>query len=95
MTAQYVETVYSQSLRLMGNQFSFSAVARDPDQGNLCIAKGIEEVRRIEKVFATFDEHSQTNLINKNAGIEPVQVDSEVFSLIERSLKLSTLTQGA
>ncbi|MEX1238448.1 MAG: FAD:protein FMN transferase [Cyclobacteriaceae bacterium] len=95
MTAQDVETVYSQSLRLMGNQFSFSVVARDPDQGNLCIAKGIEEVRRIEKLFTTFDENSQTNLINKNARVRPVQVHAEVFSLIQRSLKLSVLTQGA
>lgn len=95
MTALDVETVYSQSLRLMGNQFSFSVVARDPDHGKLCLEKGIEEVRRVEKLFTTFNYDSQTNLINRNAGIKPVQVDPEVFSLIQRSLKLSVLTQGA
>ena len=95
MTVQVAGAVYSRSLKLMGNHFSFSVVSPDPGQGNACIAKGIEEVRRIEKLFTTFSEDSQTNLINRNAGIKPVQVDPEVFSLIERSLKLSALTQGA
>jgi thiamine biosynthesis lipoprotein len=79
----------------MGNQFSFSVVSPEPDHGNHCIAKGIEEVRRIEMLLTTFNDESQTNLINRHAGIRPVQVDMEVFSLIERSLKLSALTQGA
>ena len=34
-------------------------------------------------------------LINANAGIQPVQVDKEVFDLIYRSKKISQLTQGA
>lgn len=95
MTAQQVDKIYSQSLKLMGNQFSFSVVARDAQEAGNCIAKGIAEVQRIEKLFTTFDENSQTNLINRNAGIKPVHVDLEVYSLIGRSLKLSVLTQGA
>jgi FAD:protein FMN transferase len=95
MIEQVVENVFSQSLKLMGNHFEFSVVAQDPLLADLCLAKGIEEVRRIEKLFTTYDETSQTNAINRNAGIKPVGVDHEVFALIERSLKLSTLTQGA
>ena len=45
--------------------------------------------------MTTFDSNSQTNQINSNAGIHPVQVDREVFDLIERSLRISELTQGA
>lgn len=95
MIAKQVNTMYSKSLRLMGNQFSFSVVASDHDQGNQILTKGIQEVRRIEELLTTFNENSQTNLINKNAGIKPVRVDSEVLSLIERSNKLSVLTRGA
>jgi thiamine biosynthesis lipoprotein len=90
-----VEMVHSQDLKLMGNHFGFSVVASDPQWANMCIAKGIAEVRRIEKLFTTYDPASQTNLINSNAGIQPVEVDPEVFELIERSLKISALTQGA
>jgi thiamine biosynthesis lipoprotein len=59
------------------------------------IDDAVEEIKRIEKLFTTFDESSQTNLINRNAGIAPVKVDREVYDLIERSKKISTLTQGA
>jgi Membrane-associated lipoprotein involved in thiamine biosynthesis len=59
------------------------------------IDDAVEEIKRIEKLFTTFDESSQTNLINRNAGIAPVKVDKEVYDLIERSKKISTLTQGA
>ena len=33
--------------------------------------------------------------INKEAGINPVQLDPEVYSLIEPCLKVSAITQGA
>src|SRR5439155_17704933 len=40
-------------------------------------------------------ETSQTNQINNQADIAPVPVDREVFDLIQRSLRISELTQGA
>jgi thiamine biosynthesis lipoprotein len=49
----------------------------------------------LKKLFTTFSDDSQTNRINANAGIEPVRVDKEVFDLIQRSKKISQLTQGA
>lgn len=79
----------------MGNRFEFSAVAENESLALEKIALGIEEVRRIEKLLTTFDETSQTNQINKQAGIKPVQVDGEVMDLIDRSIKISSLTQGA
>lgn len=79
----------------MGNHFEFSVVAADDTWAHERIEEAINEVRRIETLLTTFDEHSQTNLINANAGIEPVCVDKEVFDLIERSLRMSSLTQGA
>lgn len=86
---------YSQSLKLMGNRFEFSAVAENESLALGKIALGIEEVKRIEKLLTTFDENSQTNQINKQAGLRPVQVDAEVIDLIDRSIKISSLTHGA
>jgi FAD:protein FMN transferase len=88
-------SLYRQVLKLMGNRFEISVVADDEVWANECIAEAIAEIRRIEKLFTTFDESSQTNLINRNAGIAPVKVDREVFDLIQRSKKISTITQGA
>lgn len=90
-----VDRIYSKSLKLMGNHFEFSALADDEQHALASIDSAIEEVRRIEKLFTTFDDNSQTNKINESAGVAPVTVDREVFDLIKRSLRISALTQGA
>ncbi len=80
---------------LMGNQFEISAVADDEQSANRSIHAGIEEIKRIEKLLTTFHDSSETNLINRNAGIKPVKVSEEIFNLIERSIRISSITQGA
>lgn len=79
----------------MGNNFTITVVAENEEIANKNIELAIEEIRRIEKLLTTYKEDSQTNLINENAGIEPVKVDAEVFNLIERSIGISRITQGA
>jgi thiamine biosynthesis lipoprotein len=79
----------------MGNRFEITVVGDDRLWADKRIDDAVEEIKRIEKLFTTFDESSQTNLINRNAGIAPVKVDREVYDLIERSKKISALTQGA
>src|SRR5258708_11578775 len=88
-------SLYKKVVKLMGNRFEISVVADDELLANECIAEAVEEIRRIERLLTTFDESSQTNLINRNAGIVPVKVDREVFDLVKRSKKISDLTQGA
>src|ERR1700749_4659440 len=85
---------YKRVLKLMGNRFEFTVVADDEKWANEQIDAAIAEVQRIENLLTTFSDDSQTNEINRNAGIRPVKVDDEVFNLIERSLRISELTQG-
>jgi FAD:protein FMN transferase len=80
--------------KLMGNAFEITVVSDDEKTANSHIDAAIEEIRRIEKLLTTFSDESQTNLINKNAGIKAVKVDWEIFDLIERSLKISKITDG-
>ncbi|MBL0737806.1 FAD:protein FMN transferase [Flavobacterium sp. GN10] len=79
----------------MGNSFTITVVAENQRTGNGYINLAVDEIRRIEKLLTTYKEDSQTNLINDNAGIRPVSVDLEVFNLIERSIGISAITQGA
>ena len=87
--------IHKRSLRLMGNAFTFSVVAEDKVWADHCLDAAIKEVQRIEKLLTTFNDTSQANKINANAGIEPVMVDIEVFEIIKRSIRISQLTQGA
>lgn len=79
----------------MGNRFEISVVTHDEFFAEKCIDAAVTEIQRIEKLLTTFNDSSQTNLINANAGIKPVKVDREVFDLIYRSKRISDLTQGA
>lgn len=95
MTEVLKANVYSRGLNLMGNRFEFSVVAEDGVWAQDRIGEAIDEVSRIEKLLTTYNESSQTNQINEKAGVASVKVDREVFNLIERSLRISSLTQGA
>lgn len=87
--------IHKRVQRLMGNRFELSVVSPDPVWANQRLDAAVAEISRIERLLTTYSDDSQTNLINVNAGIRPVRVDQEVFALIERSLRLSALTQGA
>ena len=88
-------SLYKETLKLMGNRFEISVVTHNKSRAKLCIQAAVDEIRRIEKLLTTFNESSQTNLVNRNAGLMPVKVDKELFDLIKRSKKISELTQGA
>jgi thiamine biosynthesis lipoprotein len=96
-TLTIAQTIFKRTLKLMGNRFEISVVATDEDEGwaNNCIDAAINEIQRIEELFTTFSETSQTNLINANAGINPVKVDKEMYDIIHRAIKISEITQGA
>ena len=79
----------------MGNHFELSVVADNELWANERIEEGIKEIERIEKLLTTYNENSETNLINRNAGIMPVEVSTEIIHLIERSIRISEITQGA
>ncbi|GAB3952040.1 FAD:protein FMN transferase [Spirosoma harenae] len=87
--------IYQRVQRLMGNRFELSVVGSDEVWANSCLDKAVAEISRIEQVLTTYRNDSQTAQINACAGVCPVKVDQEVFALIERSLRLSALTQGA
>lgn len=89
------QSLFKKEMLLMGNQFEISAVADDEEWAYERIDEAVEEIRRIEKILTTYRDDSETNLINQNAGINPVKVSREVFHLIERSIRISDLTQGS
>ena len=86
---------YKRSLKLMGCNFDITVVAEDSIKAHSYIDLAVNEVDRIEKLISSWDENSQTSEINKYAGIRPVKVDAELFNLIERSIAISKLTDGA
>lgn len=81
--------------KLMGNAFEITVVGEDKLWAEERIEAAIGEIRRIEQLLTTFSEDSETNRVNANAGVQPVPVSRETFGLIERSLRISSVTDGA
>ena len=79
----------------MGNRFELTIVCADEKTAQAGLEKAIAEISRVEKLLTTFSGTSQTAMINEAAGIRPVKVDKEVFDLVNRSIRISTITQGA
>ena len=81
--------------KLMGNRFELTVAAGSKDEGLSHINAAIKEISRIESLLTTYNESSETALINRNAGTSPVKVSVETFELIKRSKRISDITQGA
>ena len=86
---------YKRTLKLMGSRFDITVVAKNPIEANEYIDLAVNEITRIEQLISSWDSNSQTSEINKNAGLKPIKVDVELFDLIQRSIGISKLTDGA
>ncbi len=91
----FAQDAYRRTVKLMGSRFDITVIANNEKEGNNYIDLAISEISRIEKLISSWDENSQTTLINNNAGLRAVKVDEELFQLIQRAIKVSRLTKGA
>jgi len=81
--------------KLMGSAFELTIRDHDKTRAEALLAEGRDEIKRLENLLTEFDKSSFTSLINANAGEKSVQVNDEVYQLIQRCIGLSNLTQGA
>jgi len=89
------QVAHKRKLSLLGSPFEITVVAKDTVEGNAYIDIGLAEVKRIENLISDWIPTTPISIINKNAGVAPVEVTDELISLIERSTKISKVTDGA
>lgn len=94
ITPVYSQIVSNKDTVLMGSSFSFTGEHSSQEDGVKGVDAAIAEVVRIEALISSWDVESKTSEINRNAGITPVKVPLELFNLIERSKKISDLSNG-
>lgn len=87
--------IFRRQDHLMGNRFVLGVVGEDQMKADNALNLAVEEIKRIERLFSTYQEDSLINKINQQAGISPVKVTEEVFQLTQRANKISDLTDGA
>jgi len=93
-TAIFSQQSYTKDTVLMGSAFKFTALHNDYQIAKKSVDASLKEVIRIEKLISSWDKKSETSKINSMAGIKPVTISYELFSLIKRSLKVSEISNG-
>ena len=93
--SSFAQAEYKKKVSMLGSPFEITVVAKDSIEGNYFIDLAISEVKRIENQISDWIPTTQISLVNKNAGIQAVKVDSEVFDLVTRAIKISEITDGA
>jgi len=89
------QQIYKKEFTLMGCDFGVTIVEKDSVLAEKYITLARNEMARIEKVISSWDPNSETSKINNNAGKKPVVVSEELYQLIDRSIRISKLTDGA
>jgi thiamine biosynthesis lipoprotein len=89
------QTEYKRKVSMLGSPFEITVVAKDSVEGKQFTDLAINEVKRIENQISDWIPTTQISLVNKNAGIQAVKVDTEVFELVARAIKISEITDGA
>ena len=80
---------------LMGSRFDITLVGKDSVRINQNMDAAVKEIDRIEQLISEWKSDTQVSEINRNAGIKPVKVNSELIQLAQTALYFSAITQGA
>ncbi|MBN1910043.1 MAG: FAD:protein FMN transferase [Pirellulales bacterium] len=65
------------------------------EQGTEAALAALDQVDRVEQQLSVFRESSDISRINRLAAEEPVEIDDELFTLLEETVRLHDQTDGA
>ncbi len=85
---------FSASKYLMGTKFDISAVSTSIDSMKKAMYYALKEVERIQTVMSSQIDSSEISHINNEAGVKPVKVSYETYSIIQRSKDYSKKYNG-
>ena len=85
----------TENAAIMGTTIRVEVWHEDAAVRQMGIDKVLEEMNRVNRLMSPYIEQSQLSKINKHAHEGPVEVNRDLFELIEKSLEVSRLTDGA
>jgi thiamine biosynthesis lipoprotein len=78
----------------MGTLVTITAVARNESIAQAAATAGFAEIRRLEELLSTWIPTSELSRVNGSAGVMPVHVSSETFTVVERAMQVAEMTGG-
>ena len=83
------------AIDLMGTRVSVELWADDEARGRELVADVMREYHRIDDAMSTYKPDSEISRVNAHAAEAPMVISAELFGLVERSLELSKMSDGA
>lgn len=80
---------------IMGTAIHIELWHTNKEEAEKSIQSVFNEMRRIDQLMSPFKKDSEISLINNNAAKHPVKISSELFNLIQKSINISKLSNGA
>jgi thiamine biosynthesis lipoprotein len=80
---------------VMGSSLEIEIFGVDQETCDRALKDALQEINRIDRMMTDWKAESPLMNINHNAGKKPVSVPDDLYLLIERSVQLSRLTEGA
>ncbi len=85
---------HKKTIQMGGTAFEYYIEATDKIIGEGYIEMAIKEVDKIYNIISSKNYESETNKINKNAGIKAVKVSKEMIDIINKTIKVSDFSHG-
>jgi thiamine biosynthesis lipoprotein len=78
----------------MGSTLTLTAWTSDESEANIAFEEVFAEFTRLEKLMSTWISDSDVSRINREAGVRPVPVSTEVREVLETARQMSAWTNG-
>ena len=78
---------------VMGTLLEITLYHEPQEEGKRVLARCFQEAQRLEEIFSAYDDDSDLSRLNRHAGLGPVAINQELWSVIEISLRLSRQTE--
>lgn len=94
-SSQVAAEWYKADRAIMGTAIHVELWHTNKTNANKLIQEVINEMHRIDALMSPYKEDSELSLINQQAANKPVKISSELFDLIQKSIHVSKLSNGA
>jgi len=86
---------YKDTRAIMGTEIRVEFWSDENQEAELLLKQVMTEMHRIDKLMSPFIKTSQLSEINRLAATQKVIISNELFQLIQKSIEISELTNGA
>jgi thiamine biosynthesis lipoprotein len=86
---------YKDEQAIMGTRIAVEFWDEDKAHAEQCAEQIFSEMRRIDALMSPYKPNSELSRINQQAAGQAIQISEEMFKLLEKSLQMSQLSNGA